>query len=137
MSKNQLSFRLLGKLPPLDDVTALLGVTPTYARKQGEPTGRGDRLQPVDVWIHDFTDWWNGDDIAEATVRQIAEMLTRFTPALATLDRSRCSAQLWLSTAREHQQGGFSVPPEIIRAAGAAGLGFEISILVDWPEDGV
>ena len=76
-------------------------------------------------------------DLAEEQVllAGVATRLTRMAPTLCALDRSLCTTELYISTVRQEQQGGFGLPAELVAAAAAAGLELSISILVLLPED--
>ena len=140
-SRTSMSFRLSGDLPPTEEVTRLLGVTPTRQRRKGEPSHLG-RLQPFDVWILDLiarSEWEDGPPFPEATARAV-DILRRLTPGLAQLDRRVVNAELWISTTREGVMGGFGIPGEIVAATGAAQLQISVSVLIileDDEEDGV
>jgi hypothetical protein len=132
MSKIDLSLRISGELPPLDDLIRLLGVTPTYIARRGEPIGKR-RIQPTDVWILDLThlDRDSTEDEIASQILQAAATVQQIAPALAALDRTCCRPELYISTIREEDQGGFSLPGEIVTAAAAANLSsIEVSILV-------
>lgn len=135
-SRTSMSFRLAGDLPPTEEVTRLLGVTPTMQRRKGEPSHLG-RQQPLDVWSLDLiarSEWEDGPPLPKATARA-ADTLRRLTPGLGQLDRSVVTAQLWISTMREEAQGGFDIPTEIVSAAAAAQLQISVSVLIILEDD--
>jgi hypothetical protein len=132
-----MAFRVFGDLPPTEEVTRLLGVTPTRYRRRGEAIPPGRRQQPFDVWILELierSEWEDGLPLPEATARA-AGMLRHLTPGLAKLDRSVVNAELWISTIREEAMGGFGIPAEIVAAAGAAQLEISVSVLIILEDD--
>jgi hypothetical protein len=135
MSEIEMSLRLVGDLPPLEELTRLLGTLPTRDRRRGQlvhPHSR--RIQSVDVWTLDLTGWQRGR-LDPAALAQAAAALQQMAPALATLDRGPCRAQLYISAIRDEESGGFELPAELITAAGAARLELHVSILCDVEDD--
>lgn len=129
MSTVDIALRLSGHLPPLEELNHHLG-TPTWAARQGEQVSR--RIQPVDVWLLDLAQYDSDRPASEIDQQwlQVAAVMTKLAPAIATLDRTQCHADLYISTTRDEDQGGLSLPPELISAAAAANLSLQISILV-------
>ena len=137
MSRNQLSLRLRGDLPASEEVTALLGVSPDAARRRGSRVRGSETLQVADVWVVTLierSEWTDESPLAAATERAV-EILRRAAPGLARLDTSRCQTELYLSTIRDEEMGGFSLPAEIVAAAGACNLTLAVSVLVMWSDD--
>jgi hypothetical protein len=146
VSRFRLGLQIIGPLELLETFTALVEGSPYTLRRQGEGIGGFSRIPPAHVLFIDLAKWerpgiYAGDNreailaderaqIAAATVR-----LEQLAPALASLDRSEIKASLWLSTIREEDQGGLGLPPELVAAAAAGALGFEISILVAFDPD--
>lgn len=137
MSKISLSLRLRGNLPPTDELSYLLNANPTIAIRQGEPVS-SRRTQPIDVWILDLFEMEDSEvESVEDQMHRAASELQRMAPMLASLERSTYEAELYLSTVRWEDQGGFALPVELITAASDAKLAIEVSITVvlDEPED--
>ena len=137
MSEISLSLRLFGELPPTNDLSALMGTNPSIAIRRGEPVS-SRRTQPIDVWILDLFE--TEDSIPESVqvqMLQAATKLQRIAPILASLERTTYQADLYLSTIRWEDQGGFALPMELITAAADAKLAIEVSITVvlDDPKD--
>ena len=134
-----MSLRLGGNLPDSEELTRTLGFTPTLVRRRGEPVSK-KRVQPVDIWILDLAkfDSDSTKDEINNQMLQTATILRQMSPALAALDcatrtlreRTHCNTDLYISTIREEEQGGLSLPIEIVSAAAAARLSIQISILV-------
>ena len=95
------------------------------------------RTQPTDVWALDLVTWddENGGRAEEEELAGAAATLTRMAPAIAGLDRSRCHADLYISTMRDDDWGGLELPASIVVAAGLANLELHISIMVLLPQD--
>lgn len=135
MSETSVSLRLVGDLPPLEELTRLLGTRPTRDRRRGQPFRPGSRtIQPVDVWTLDLMGWQRGHLDGEA-LAQVAATLLQMAPALAALDRTQCRAQLYISAIRDEESGGFELPAQLVAAAGAANLELVVSILCDVEDD--
>lgn len=124
MSTIEVSLRLSGILPPAEHLTQMFGIEPTRSLRQGDRVSKR-RVQPVDLWQLDLAAIQDGESLQNA-----ATQLKQLAPAIATLDRSSCRAELYISTIREEDQGGFSLPTELVIAAAEAQLSIEVSILV-------
>lgn len=114
----------------------MLGASPDVDRRRGMRLGRGDDagVQRVDVWGL-YLARWEGDAPEEQSMTQAAAKLEAMAPALAALDRARCKAELYVSTIRDEESGGFSLPARLAAAVGASKLEISISILVRWRGD--
>jgi len=134
MSRNKLSVRLRGELPPSEDLTRLLGVAPTVDRRRGMPSIGSGGVQTMDVWAVELAKW-ESVRADEQMMQQAIATLRKMIPGLTTLDRSRCHAELYMSSIRDEEWGGFDLPSDIIAAAGEAKLELIVSILVSWPSD--
>jgi hypothetical protein len=136
MSRNKLWLRLVGDLPPSEELTRHLGLVPTTNRRQGMPTGL-DEPQKVDVWSVELIerDRWTRSCPDERALAEALGTLRRVAPLLASLDRTGWSAELYLSTIRDEEQGGFYLPRELVDLAAKADLAISVSILVAWPDD--
>ena len=135
-SRTNMALRLSGDLPPTDEVTRLLGISPTFQRRKGELIPPG-RRQLVDVWSLDLiqrSEWKDGSPLPEATARA-TDILRRLTPGLAQLDRLAIKVELWISTIREEVMGGFGIPVEIVVIAGVAQLEISVSVLILLEDD--
>lgn len=131
MSTVQMSLRLGGNLPSPEELTLTLGMKPTEFRRRGDRVSK-KRVQPVDVWILDLVkfDTDSTKDERDNQMLQAATILHQMSSSLAALERTNCNADLYISTIREEDQGGLSLPPELVAAAAAGGLSIQISILV-------
>lgn len=125
MSTVEVSLRLSGMLPPSEHLTELLGVNPTRSLRQGDRISKR-RVQPMDLWQLDLE--IVKDD--RLSLHDAAVQLKQLATTIAQLDRTSCRAELYISTIREEDQGGFSLPAELVAAAAEANLSIEVSILV-------
>jgi hypothetical protein len=91
-----------------------------------------DKVQEADVWslVLIQREEWTGRLPEEAALTRTSATLRRMGPALASLDRARCRTELYLSSIREEEQGGFTLPTELIEGACMARLELAVSILV-------
>lgn len=131
MSTSKISLRLSGNLTPLEKLTHTLGITPTKILHRGERISK-NRVQPVDIWsleLVNFDDRTTKQDI-DKQMLQAAVVLKQIAPAIASLDRTKCKTDLYISTIREEDSGGLSLPTELVVAAAAAKLSIQMSILV-------
>lgn len=135
MSENCVWLRLVGDLPPSEELARTLGTTPTRERRRGMPILGGRYLQPADNWSITLIPWWSGP-VDENVIARAVTTLQHMAPALASLDRTRCRVQLHISAVRNEEQGGFELPSELISAAGAARLELVVSILCDVSDEG-
>jgi hypothetical protein len=96
-----------------------------------------DEGQKLDVWSLERIERraWTETRPDPDGLSDAVESLRRIGPALASLDRKSCRVQLYLSSIRDEEQGGFDIPAELIAAAGAAGAELIVSILVMWYGD--
>ena len=131
MSTSKISLRLSGNLPPADELTHNLGITPTKVLRRGDSLSK-KRVQPVDIWSLELAKFDSESPKQEIDnqMQQAAIILQQMAPVLATLDRTNCNTDLYISTIREEDQGGLSLPPELVAATAASGLSIQISILV-------
>jgi len=135
MSEIKVYLRIRGDLPQEEELTSSLKGIPFQLKRRGQQIGRA-RSQPVDVLLLELVSWESSGD-PEKQDRAIqdqllpaATIIEQLTPTLVALDRSRCLAELSISTIRQEDQGGFELPAELIAAAGAARLSLGVSILV-------
>jgi hypothetical protein len=131
MSTVEISLRLSGTLPPLEQLTQALGVAPTQSLRRGEQVSKR-RVQPVDLWRLDLVKFDSDCSSSEIDqqLKKSAALLQRLAPQISKLDRDRAQADLYISTIREEDQGGFTLPSELVVAAAAAHLSIQFSILV-------
>jgi hypothetical protein len=131
VSTTQISLRLGGDLPSLEELTKTLGIKPTKFVRRGERVSK-KRVQPVDLWILELAQF--DTDITEEErddqMLQVATTLQRISSNLAILNRNNCNADLYISTIREEDRGGLTLPPELVAATASARLSIQISILV-------
>jgi hypothetical protein len=151
MSKFRVSIRLGGEINDLEAVARVADSFPDRIAyrllRQGEPEPRHrDSVQPANVLIIPLAAWERGgiyeDDDRDALLADeraqlatAASVVARLAPTLAAVVSARTRAELWVSTIREEEMGGFGLPVDLVAAAAAAGLSISLSILVDWPED--
>lgn len=131
MSTLQMSLRLGGNLPSPQELAETLGMQPTEFRRRGDRISK-KRVQPVDVWILELAKF-DTDSTQEERDNQMlnaATTLQEISSSLARLDRTNCNTDLYITTIREEDQGGLSLPPELVKAAADSGLSIQISILV-------
>ncbi len=131
MSTSNISLRLSGNLPPSEELTETLGITPTKIICRGERVSK-NRVQPVDIWSLELAKFDDNSTKQEIDLQifEAAVLLQQIAPAIASLDRNKCNTDLYISTIREEDQGGLSLPAELIAAAAAARLSIQLSILV-------
>ncbi|WP_166482583.1 DUF4279 domain-containing protein [Scytonema sp. UIC 10036] len=131
MSTTQISLRLGGDLPSSEELTQTLGIKPTKFVRRGERVSK-KRVQPVDLWILELAefDTDSTEEERDSQMLQVAITLQKISSNLAILDRTNCNADLYISTIREEDQGGLTLPPELVAATASAGLSIQISILV-------
>jgi hypothetical protein len=130
MSTIKFSLRLTGDLPSTEKLNTLLQVSPTSARRPGEQISRR-RAQPTDLWLLDLAAVGgdrNAEDMEEDLL-EVANQLTQLAPALASIPRERCKADLYISILQTEDQGGLSLPPQFVLATAVAQLSIQVSIL--------
>ena len=130
MSKVQISLRLAGNLPSSKDLKQLLGIVPTIDRRSGEQVSP-ERIQPFDIWILSLAEFDSDSEptAIAAKMQSAAEMLQTMTSGVATLNRTDCSAELYVATVQEEEQTRLSLSPPLIAAAAAAKLSIQFSVL--------
>ncbi len=130
MSKIQISLRLAGNLPPSKELKQLLGILPTIDRRSGEKISP-ERIQPFDIWILSLAEF--EDDSEQATIdaqlQSATDRLQQMAPAVAALNRTHCSAELYVATVQEEEQIRLSLFPPLVAAAAAAQLSIQFSVL--------
>ena len=130
MSKIQISLRLAGNLPSSQELKQLLGIVPTIDRRSGEQFSPGHR-QPFDIWILSLAEF-DGDSeqpLIEAKMQTAAEMLKNMAASVAALDRTHCSAELYVATVQEEEQTRLLLSPPLVAAAASAKLSIQFSVL--------
>lgn len=135
MGRTTLSLRLVGELPPAEEINALLGAEPSVSRRRGEALAGGRDYQKTDVWLlrlGTLEDEASGAPGAE----DAAQRLRRMSPALAALDRSGYRTELYVGAVEtvprsenETYAGGFVLPWPIVAAAAECGLEIRVSTL--------
>jgi hypothetical protein len=135
------SLRVVGDLEQLEYAANAMDGLPFKLLREGVTYGRQLRPQPRNVLALDLGKWernWPADPRDEPPLIEdeqrrflkIAEVIARLVPTLARLDRTKCWADLYISTIRHEDWGGFDMPAELVTAAGAAGLAMSLSIAV-------
>lgn len=136
MGRTTLSLRLVGELPPAEEISALLGAEPSVSRRRGEALAGGRDYQKTDVWLLKLGTL---EDEAAETPRSegAADALRRMSPALAALDRSGYRTELYVGSVEtvprsenETYAGGFVLPQPIVAAAAECGLEVRVSTLI-------
>lgn len=152
MSKVSVSIRLGGGIGDLEAVARVADGFSDHISYQLLHKGalRGRRVQPANLLLIPLADWERGGSTSDMTdderdallaneraqLAAAAGVVARLAPALAALDGSRTSAELWVSTIREEDMGGFGLPADLVEAVAAAGLPISLSIMVlEWPDD--
>jgi hypothetical protein len=152
MSKVRVSIRLGGDIGDLEALArvadGLSDRIPYKLLHKGELRGRS--VQPANVLSIPLADWERGGSTSDMTdderdalraneraqLAAAAGVVARLAPALAAIDSSRTTAELWVSTIREEDMGGFGLPADLVAAVAAAGMPISLSILVlEWPDD--
>ncbi len=141
MSRYKVSLRLVGELDPLEDYIDLLGGVSVKVTRRGSINPLG-HVQSTDVLGLELAAWQSPSfvDADQADQNQAfverdhllpaVLKLQRLAAGLSGVDRARCRVELYISTIREEEQGGFSLPAALLTAAAACGLSLEVSILV-------
>jgi hypothetical protein len=138
------SLRMIGELAVLEHAAQSMDDLPVQVFRKGEM--RHKRIQPANVLSAELAVWERGgtyplDDrdaiLAEerAHLTRVAGVVERLAPMLAGLDRSKCEAELYISTIRYEEMGGFGLPANLVAAAGKAALSIGISILIGLDDD--
>jgi hypothetical protein len=149
MSRFFISLRITGEIEPLEKVAQAMEGLPFEFRRRGEMYSRRKRPQPINILLLDLAKWKRRGIFLEEYEETSQEVkreenaqfaaatatLQRLVPVLAGLDRRRCEPEIYVSTIREEDNGGFGFPAEFVSAAGAAGLPIGISILVMLEDD--
>lgn len=139
MSEYSVTFRLIGELEPLEQVQRALQDLPIQVRRRGEAAGQGGQgVQPRNVLLLELAHWTRptNDQRMNPLVNedeqlvQAAVTLHRMVPILASIDRARCDADLYVSVINELDQAGLELPATLVAAASAAQLKIGVSILV-------
>jgi len=136
LGRTTLSLRLVGELPPTAEVSGLLGVAPTVARRRGEALAGGRETQREDLWLLRLGDLLEAEGVAGGGggADRMADTLRRLAPALATLDRAGYRTELYVGaveSAPENENGtyagGFLLPWPLVAAAAECGLEVRVS----------
>ena len=141
MSRNTILLRVQGDLEHPEELISAVGM-PAETTSRGS-RDRVEKLPKADVILFRLASWTgvsveDQDKAEREQLLPIAARLQQAAPVLAALDRSRCTAELYVSSIRREEQGGLEFPAELIAAAAAGGLRLGISILVlldDGPEE--
>lgn len=135
------SLRVAGNSEQLERAAEAMDGLPFQLLRKGVTYGARLRPQPENVLSLHLDEWerkWPDDPadkpplIADERQRflRMADTIARLAPTLANLDRSQCRTDLFISTIRHEDWGGFDLPAEFVAAAGAAGLAMAISLPV-------
>jgi hypothetical protein len=137
LGRTTVSLRLVGELPPTEEISELLGARPTVARRRGEALAGGLDAQKTDVWLLRLgvLDDAAPEDTA-AEEERAAQTLRRMAPALTGLNRSGYRAELYVGavenvarTENGTYAGGFVLPWPLVAAAAGCGLELRVSTL--------
>lgn len=137
MSRTQLLLRLVGTLPATDELTRRLGVRPSNDIRRGTVVRALGRAQDVDVWwvVLIERQQWTGVYPDEPALTRAVAMLERMAPELSTLVEAGNRGELYISSIRDEDQGGFYLAPGLVSVAAKAHLSVNISILVMLDDD--
>jgi len=135
----KISLRLVGELEGLEEAFLAMSGLPAELLRRGDRSGNRKSAQPENVLWLDLAEWEDRipSSISAESTLPVTEggqrvtatsILVRLAPALVSLDRTRCRAELYVDTIRYADVGGFALPQEFVTAAAAAGLSFEFSI---------
>lgn len=137
MSRTKLWLRLVGNLPPTDELIRRLGTVPDLDSRRGTIVRALGRAQDVDIWsivLIEREQWTGVYPDAPALTRAIA-MLERMAPEISPLVEVGNRAELYISSIRDEDQGGLYLVPALVSVAAKAHLGVDISILVMLADD--
>ncbi len=134
MSNIKLSIRLVGDLPP-EEIILNSVKTPFNLIRRGGKNIIGD-IMDSDVLTIRLARWEDEKEISDDYQFQLViKSLTNMKPWLISLDKSRINAEFYVGTVRTIDQGGFTLPSELVAAISAAGLSLAVSILVVLDDD--
>lgn len=139
MSRYRVWLRVGGDVSVLEHVAHTLTDLPRQLLRKGDRYG--NRVQPVDLHSIELAAWERGgvqcledeESILAEERRQLAAAAAgvwQIGRILNRVDRNQVHAELYVSTIRAEDEGGFELPSDLIAAAAAAGLSIGISILV-------
>jgi hypothetical protein len=137
MTLIRINLRILGdSLPPEEEVTHLLGTTPTSMVRKGEHLTK-KLVQAQDVCLLELFAYEKSAyeenppwELIENQMRECAKKLRSILANMVTLDRRKCKADLGISMVIEEDQGGLVLPVELVEAAAAGGMSISISNVV-------
>jgi uncharacterized protein DUF4279 len=134
--ESKATLRIVGEALIPDEVTRVLGCTPTHARRKGDimrgkRTGR-ERISPIGIWYLDA----EARDSADLE-RQIAEILDRVTPDLGVwTELSRTfHVDLFCGLFMERANEGLALSPSTLAALGNRGIELSFDIYDAAEED--
>jgi hypothetical protein len=85
---------------------------------------------PADTWTASLIDYWSGgpDEEVREPMQQATAILERIAPSLTDLASAGCHSELYISSMRYEEDGGFELPAALVAAAAKGGLKLSISI---------
>jgi hypothetical protein len=135
MSKIFVSVKLRGTLPPDDEIARLVGMPATKVFRKGDVLNlKIKKTQQEDLWILDLVPQLDNYESTESEILEqflvAAKTLLEIAPNICQMSCDKFTTELYISTLREEEQGGFTLPVQLIYAAALAKLPIRTSILV-------
>lgn len=136
MSKIFVSVKLRGILPPDDEIARLVGMPATKVFRKGDVLNlKTKKIQQEDLWILDLVPQLDNYESTDSEILEqfliAAKTLLKIAPNICQMSCNKFTTELYISTLREEEeQGGFTLPVQLIYAAALAKLPIRTSILV-------
>jgi hypothetical protein len=128
------SLRIFGENLNPDEITALLGVSPTKSYRKGEPRSsrEGSPARPEGSWHLSCDPAWPGNLDA-----QINELLSNTTddPLVWRTINEQYRADLFTGLFMDSSNDGLTLMPETLAAVGQRGLAIAFDIYSRVPDD--
>jgi hypothetical protein len=135
MSTIVISVKLRGVLPLDSEITQLVGMSATKVFRKGDVLNWGTKkIQQEDLWILDLIPQLDNYQSTESEITEqilvAAKTLEKIAPNICQISCDKFTTELYISIIREEEQGGFTLPVQLISAAAIAKLSIRTSILV-------
>lgn len=141
MSEYEVSLRLIGDIGDIEGIVGVLPDIPYELNRQGEIISGFNRPWRRNVLLVQLARWQRGNTggrdaatlpISDGTseLTDASSVLAQLEPSLNGLDRTRCSADIYVDIIDELDQAGLELPAAFVSAASAAGLPINIIVLV-------
>jgi hypothetical protein len=125
----RVSLRLTGDGVEPDEVTAALGLEPTYSARKGDHFRQNPRymVHRSNIWTHSVTA--DSNVPFEEQIPSLLDQLEARSVALDDLlDRADVEAELFLGFSSGDGQGGTFFPPGLLSRIGALGLALDLDL---------